>query len=458
MRNHYDLGCRRTNPVRRSATEAKAEAFGLRGRRFPLWTTVFISSLLLGTGTAVYAIAAFTPPPSGPKSDAAAVGLADEKRDGFAGSTNGEDAEDTPPVWEDSPETPSLPRHTDKSPDVQKPRQRPPDTRSFDRKTQNRIPGGNRSSAGGFPPRREPEEGRNPPSPTDSSASGEESLKHPVPDIRVAVGYPFWMASQAGKSPSGDVIPEEVTLFGYQLLSDGTVNTATKSGKREDVRTIRSARRSGAPLVPTVAVADPDLLQNLLASQEQRSRTADRLVKWAAERNFDGMDLLLDPIAPSGREHLTPFIEELAEKLRGKGKRLGLHVLNAAAVTRAEWKRWGQAVDRLKIYPYLSGERQPEGKAAPESIDQLLRLVPREKVTFVFPVRENKGPSQKTDPKRSTGFNPDQAQTFIPHLLERHPDIGIQLWILKGAETSNHSAERAPSNGVKREAGAAKLG
>jgi hypothetical protein len=260
-------------------------------------------------------------------------------------------------------------------------------------------------------------------------------LKNPAPDIRVAVGYPFWMASQAGKSPSGDVIPEEVALFGYQLLADGTVNTAAESGKREDVRIIRSARRSGAPLVPTVAVADPDLLQNLLASQEQRSRTADRLVQWAAERNFDGMDVLLGPIAPSGREHLTPFIEELAEKLRGKDKRLGLHVLNAAAVTRAEWKRWGQAVDRLKIYPYLSGERQPENKAALEPIDQLLRLVPREKVTFVLPVQENKGASQKNDPKRCTGLCPDQVQTFIPHLLERHPDIEIQLWLLKGAET-----------------------
>ena len=254
------------------------------------------------------------------------------------------------------------------------------------------------------------------------------------------------MASQAGKT-SPDAVPGEINLFGYQLLADGTVNTATEPGKREDVRAIRSARRSGAPLVPIVAVADPEL-RNLLASHKQRSLTADRLVQWAAKRDFSGMDLLLGPIAPSGREHLTPFIEELAEKLHGKDKRLGLHVFHAAAATRTEWKRWGQAVDQLKIHPYLLGERQSEDKGPPEPIDQLLRLVPREKVTFVFPVPENKRPIQKTDPN-GVGLYPDRAQTFIPNLLEQHPDIGIQLWILKGTETSNHPKERTQADWSK---------
>ncbi|MFS8514189.1 MAG: hypothetical protein LOD87_10795, partial [Planifilum fulgidum] len=99
MRNHYDLGRRRTDSTRRPATEAQPESIGLRGRRFPLWTSVFIASLLLATGTAVYAITAFTSPPPGLKSDEVLTGKAedldDETRDDTVGSINGKEEEDT---------------------------------------------------------------------------------------------------------------------------------------------------------------------------------------------------------------------------------------------------------------------------------------------------------------------------------------------------------------------------
>lgn len=452
VRNHYDLSRRRADPARRASEETKAEG-GIGGRRFPWLTCAFIFSLLLGTGTAVYAISAFSSPPPVPKSGAALTNGTDDPVDGAgdeaAGFPISEDEGDTPPVWEDAPDPPAPSGPADTA-DAQKPkRRRPPDTLSSGQKMRKRSAVGNLSSDGGFPPRRDLEASQ-PPSPPDSSASGDEGSKAPLfdpPPVRVAVGYPFWMASQAGGS-SSEAIPGEINLFGYQLLADGTVNTATESGQREDVRAIRSARRSGAPLVPIVAVNDPDFSQGMLTSQKQRSRTADRLMRWAAERNFDGMDILLGSIAPSEREHLTPFFEELAEKLHRENKRLGLHVLHAAAVTRTEWKRWGQAVDRLKIHPYLPGERQPEDNASLEPIDQLLRLVPREKVIFVFPVQGKNESIRQPDPKGHAAVIPDHEKTkaVISHLAERHPDIDIQLWLLEGVETLNYPAERAQSD------------
>lgn len=460
MRNHYDLSRRRTHPGQRPTTEAKAEVIGLKGRRFPLWTLVFILSLLLGTGTVVYAIATFSPSPSDTEEDTVKTiadnGRSDNARDGFTDSWNEKD-KDTPPIWEDSPDTPPIPSRTDKSSDVQQPdRRHPPGTLNPGTPLSNHK-SGNTSSANKTPAQREAEKSRRSPSPTDSSrdSSDDGSLESPVPDpqpIRLSVGYPFWMASQVGKSSLRGEGPEEVYLFGYELQADGTVNSVTQAGKREDLQAIRSLRRSGVQVVPIVTGFDRDLLRDLLASPQKRSRTADRLVQWAVDRNFDGIDILFDPAGESTREHFTLFIEELAEKLHRQNMRLGIHVYPATANTETDWKRWGQVADRLKIIPHPPGGKRLEGKESLEAIDQLLipmkRRVPKEKLHFILPFRgdlvSSGGNFQKLHPKGDV-VHPSRIRTITQHLLKHHPDIGeIRLWLLGRAD---HPKARAHSDG-----------
>src|SRR5690606_13679234 len=124
VRNHYDLSRRRTDPAQRPPAEAKAEG-GIGGRRFPWLTCAFIFSLLLGTGTAVYAISAFSSPPPVPKSGAALTNGTDDPVDGAgdeaAGFPISEDEGGTPPVWEDAPDPPAPSGPADTA-DAQKPK------------------------------------------------------------------------------------------------------------------------------------------------------------------------------------------------------------------------------------------------------------------------------------------------------------------------------------------------
>lgn len=494
MRNHYDLG-RRTDRSKPPAPEPDAEAVGLKRRRFPLWITVFISSLLLGTGTAVYAVTAFNSSPSRPDGDTVLTSTANgstlEEGAGFDdGFTHGEgEKADTPPVWEDSPTDPNpISRESDKPSDTQKPKRQQDSTTqnqddlSSNRTTANRENGRGRNNIlfnrppsllgaiGAKGKNREPTS--TPSAPKDSTNDppsyddGDSENPAPTPqNIRVAVGYPFWMASQVGNSSAKDALSDEVNLFGYEFQPDGSVNSMTEAGEKEDVKAVRSARQAGVRVVPIVTSGFvPDRLHDLLASPQKRARAADSLVKWAVDRNFDGIDILFDPIDKSGRENLTLFIEELAEKLRKEGKRLSIYVHPKMTESSKEWKRWGQAVDQLKIiHP---GGIRPDPEEARKQIDQLLTLVKsREKVHLVLLLHGDLGPSgedpfssqdpnsrnkQKDDiqrdPRDEADITDDRTtvdddpkikhyQTMIQYVLENHSDIGgIHLWFLGGAE------------------------
>lgn len=464
MRNHYDLG-RRTNRPQPPAPEPEDGPIGLNRRKFPLWITVFFFSLLLGIGTAVYAVTAFNSSPSRP-GDTILADIAGSRASGETTGTNdgptpGEGEADTPPVWEDFPADPNpVLLEPDKPSDTQQTNRQDSATRKTAGKKNGLLLNRPPSLLGDLGKKRVNRE----PAPmpavpkdftTDPPAIDRGDSENPAPtfqNLRVIEGYPFWRASQVGNATTGDEHPDEVNLFGYVLQPDGSVNSMTQTGEMENVEDVLSARRAGVPVVPIVtANFVPDRFHDLLADPEKRTQTADNLVKWAGDRDFDGIDILLGSVDQAARENLSLFIEELAEKMHKENKRLGIRIHPEMTASLKDWSRWVPSVDQWRMITRLpvgmDSDMEEFVKQIRRHLTLLKKEVPEEKVHLLLPLHGTPGPSGEApflqDPARAAGDQTamdddamiEHYQTLIRDVLENHPAIGgILLWHSGGSE------------------------
>lgn len=227
----------------------------------------------------------------------------------------------------------------------------------------------------------------------------------------VSVWYPGWGTSGVSDYDSLRLrshLIDEVNPYWYALKPGGAVRPYEWA---EDPRLLSLARREGIAVMPLVSNEfDPDRVSRMLQSRESRERHARQLVQLAVQNGYDGLDLDYELLRASDRNRFSLFVEDLARRLHARGKQLSVAVHpktsepgHWSGARAQDWKRIGQAADKVKIMLYdyhWDGSRA--GPAAPLWwIDEVLsfaktQIAPRKiRMGLPFYAREWRGTSAR---------------------------------------------------------------
>lgn len=187
------------------------------------------------------------------------------------------------------------------------------------------------------------------------------ALEHSTPELRLRADY-F----------------SEVSPFWYQATGVETVEADPNSPRKATAAFLRTARREGVRLVPSIIDTMPEgEMANILSNDDQRRRHVAAIVAFVEDGKFDGVDIDYEQFAfadskdtwETTRPSWVAFISELSDELHGIDKTLtvsippvyddgqtddsGYWVYDYAAIT--------PMVDRIRVlaYDYSTKEAGP---------------------------------------------------------------------------------------------------
>lgn len=196
------------------------------------------------------------------------------------------------------------------------------------------------------------------PSPS-TSGSGPEGGPAAVPRT-VSAWLPYW--DQEGAYQDALLHSAQlhtVSPFWYEAVSAGRIDGFPGAGER---RIIDGLHGAGAKVVPTVMeTMKSGALAAILTSPVQRTQHVDALMRTAAARDYDGLDLDYESIAATGdatyaavRDGFTAMATDLCRRLHILGKQCVITVFPKTATTGRIWDyaALGRVADRIRIMGY----------------------------------------------------------------------------------------------------------
>jgi spore germination protein len=133
--------------------------------------------------------------------------------------------------------------------------------------------------------------------------------------------------------------------------------------------------------------AQPDWLRELLGNPQMRNRMAANIANLVLTKNYDGIDLDFEGLAPNELPGLVDLVEELSRRLHEQNKTLAVTLQTTLAEgALASWQRIGDSADTVQIMLY-SEHHERTGPGALASLtwieprlEQVLRVIPADKL------------------------------------------------------------------------------
>jgi spore germination protein len=195
-----------------------------------------------------------------------------------------------------------------------------------------------------------------PPTPVPTSAAPEPEpvSYHPKSGRYIVVWLPPLFEGGAKESfyANADII-DDISPFWYSVDASGRL-----FGTRND-DLVRIAHEHNIRIIPSIhnVTANPGVVVNVLRDPALRARHVQYIVDEVLARNYDGIDIDYESLAPSVREAYTAFIRELSTALRQHDKLLTVAVHAKASDFGGlggfqDWAAIGPHVDQLRIMTY----------------------------------------------------------------------------------------------------------
>lgn len=233
-------------------------------------------------------------------------------------------------------------------------------------------------------------DGGTPPSPPPSSASSPATASGSPSASPTAAGSPSTSASHYKVSAwtYGDQTALDHALSAGaidEICVDWYVSTpaggiVTKHPERLDF--VRGAQKRDVRVLATFtnwdlqkATFDTGVATAILATAQTRSAHIDQIVDLCVSKHYDGVDMDWEIVRVRDRDRYSEFIEELAARLKARGKLLSIAVHPKTSDEGTWWapramdyQRLGAAANEFKIMTYeFSGSWGPPGPIAPPS-------------------------------------------------------------------------------------------
>ncbi|MET9549903.1 glycosyl hydrolase family 18 protein [Streptomyces sp. NPDC006627] len=221
-----------------------------------------------------------------------------------------------------------------------------------------------------------------------------------APPSRTASAWlPYWDQDNAYETAlrhAGQL--HTVSPFWYEAKADGSVG---KHFSAEEQRVVDGLHGAGVKVVPTVMEKMPrGALAALVTDPGRRAGHVKNLLALMDGRDYDGLDLDYETIAPTGdadyekvRDGYATMVTDLCRALRALRKECVITVSPKTAGTGRVWDytRLGAAADRLRIMAYNLhwAEGRPGPLSTPAWYDDILTRataeVPRAKLEMGLP-------------------------------------------------------------------------
>ncbi|MET8472003.1 glycosyl hydrolase family 18 protein [Streptomyces sp. NPDC006422] len=220
-----------------------------------------------------------------------------------------------------------------------------------------------------------------------------------APPRTVSAWLPYWDQEAAYRDALAHSAQiRTISPFWYQTKSATRVAGHTGAGER---RIIDGLHARGIQVVPTVMEQmKPGALGSVLTSDKARARHVDALLAVARSRDYDGLDIDYESIAPSPddkyravRDGYADFATELCARLHAVDKQCFVTVMPKTRGTGRVWdyERLGRVADRVRIMGYNlhNAQGKPGPLASPAWYDEILTRataqVPRAKLEMGIP-------------------------------------------------------------------------
>lgn len=212
--------------------------------------------------------------------------------------------------------------------------------------------------------------------------SRSESAAPPKPDIPLDAWAPYWAldASLADLDERSQSM-RDISPFWFNAVGPGEIIIDPNAPRDKTEEFMAKARRSQADLVPSIVDAMPaGEMAAILADPVTRSEHVDAIVAFAADGEFDGIDLDYEQFAfadgrstwSETRPNWVAFIAELSDRLHSDGRTLTVSippVYDAEQTSESgfwvyDYGAIVEHVDRIRIMAYDFSVAEP-GPIAP---------------------------------------------------------------------------------------------
>lgn len=176
---------------------------------------------------------------------------------------------------------------------------------------------------------------------------------------RISVWIPPWDEKGLTSTQRNAGQMQESNPGWYGITADGGIE---KRWNAEDPK-LRAAV-SGTSLIPTIENFvnnrfDGNLVASIVANPALREKHAEAITQLVVQNAFDGIDIDYESLPLSARNDFTSFIQLLAGKLHGAGKKLSVTVhakttdkAPYSAAAAQDWAALGAVADSVKIMAY----------------------------------------------------------------------------------------------------------
>jgi spore germination protein YaaH len=147
---------------------------------------------------------------------------------------------------------------------------------------------------------------------------------------------PYWALGESlADLPVRAPLLREVSPFWYSVTGPTTIVTDPNVSDDQARRFIRTARRAGVPVVPSLFDGtDAGVLAAVLADPVSRAAHVEAVIAFARDGKFDGIDLDYEQFAfaddratwATTRPNWIAFVTELAERLHADGRTLSVSI------------------------------------------------------------------------------------------------------------------------------------
>lgn len=177
------------------------------------------------------------------------------------------------------------------------------------------------------------------------------------PQKRIVLGYYEnpWVGQDesTGSYPSMKAFSKSLSSIGpfwYKVAKDGSIET------KENLAVYEEARSLGLKVYPLVTNIR-EATDNILGNADIRKIATDNLVNLVKEKNYDGINIDFELLAPSHRDNLTAFMQELYPKLKALNKTVIISVFPQVEIHESvsgayDYPKLSQYADYLQIMTY----------------------------------------------------------------------------------------------------------
>lgn len=135
-------------------------------------------------------------------------------------------------------------------------------------------------------------------------------------DLTVAGWIPYWRDSEGIKDAKKHLESiDTVYPFAYSVKSDGSIKDLAGLSDKEWRAFIKTARKNGTEIIPTVMWSDGASTHAVLSNAESRANHIEVIVTMVERGDYDGVDIDYEAKKSETKEYFSAFLTELKDAL-----------------------------------------------------------------------------------------------------------------------------------------------